>query len=170
MTEAGAPEPDVATDDAARPAIGVGPIVALAGGILLAVSSWLAWLNSFELPGAVGRSEPFSGYDTPARFLVDNDADLGGPSIGVLVLVVGTVALVGAIVRGAEPLALLAGVLGAVVGGLYVFQLSKRVDVINDELGLDASLTDLLGVGAYVAFLGGIAAIVGAVLALLRRM
>jgi hypothetical protein len=143
------------------PAIGLGPILAALGGLAFVLSSWLNWLGSFE------GSDAASAYDAPARFLVDVDSDLGGPSLGLLVLVVGIVVIVGAVVRGLGLLSLIGGVAALVIVVVFTFQLNRLVDDVNDA-GIDVSLSDFLDFGEYVAAAGAVLAIVGGALSLRR--
>jgi hypothetical protein len=164
VTEPASPDPDVARDTAVGPAIGVGPIVALIGGIVFALSSWLNWLA-----GVRGASEAASAYDAPARFLVDVDAGLGGPSLGAVVLHVGVVVIIGAVVRGLGLLSVVGGLLGLVIVVLFSFQLNRLVDRVTQIPALaDADLTDFLDFGEYAAAVGAVLAIVGGLLSLRR--
>ena len=93
--------------------------------MLVVVSAWLDWIRPSRPFGpAVG----FSAYNVPAQFLVRDNGlfvSRGGPSLGILVFLVGAACLVAALVRSASFLALPAGI-GAVGAGVwYVIRLQS---------------------------------------------
>jgi len=134
-------------------AVGPGQIVAVIGAIAVGVSCFLDWLSSGEgVPDRGASSVPFD-------ILWDSHAT-SGTSILVWLIPIAVAILVGALVPQLRPLALIGGIAAIVVGVLYMVQLQ---DLLNDA-GLDASFTDHVGVGAYVAVGGGVLGIVGAVL------
>src|SRR5207245_7632952 len=68
--------------------IGAGPIVALVGGLLYFIASWLSWLH-FDFRGSSSITQSFSAYDIPAHFLLDSRSDSGGLSLGIVIAVFG---------------------------------------------------------------------------------
>ncbi|HEX6310081.1 MAG TPA: hypothetical protein VF152_00475 [Acidimicrobiia bacterium] len=157
-----APAPPYASAPSPGPAIGVGPILAAIGGLAFGISSWLAWLGSVE------GSETASAYDAPAKFLIDVDAQLGGLSLGILVVIVAVLILVGAVVRGLGVVALAGGVIAMLIVILFTFQLNRLIDDLNESFDQNFSLTDFLDLGEYVAAVGAVLAIVGGILSLRR--
>jgi hypothetical protein len=135
-------------------------LVALSGGVLVVVSAWLDWIRPSR---PFGPSVGFSAYNVPAQFLVRDNGlfvSRGGPSLGVLVFLVGAACLVAALVRPVSFLALPAGI-GAV--GLAVWY------VVRLQSYTGSTFRDLVGVGAFVAIVGGLVAVLGGVLTLVRR-
>jgi hypothetical protein len=137
-----------------------GQLVALAGGVLVVVSAWLDWIRpSRPLGPAMG----LSAYDVPAQFLVRDSglfASRGGPSLGVLVLLLGAACLVAALVRPVAFLALPAGI-GAVVLAVWW--------TIRFRSFSNGTFDDLFGIGTVLVVIGGVAAIVGGILTLTGR-
>lgn len=144
----------------------IGPILAIVGGALLAIGSFLAWVT---LSGG-GLSETASGIDG---------------SDGYITLVAGVVAIAtgGAAMRaGRRALAVLAIVAGLVGGGVGLYDALSVRDQIADEIAsqqgipadqaraaidalIDSGQLDLsMGIGLYVVIAGGAIAIVGGVL------
>ena len=73
-------------------------LVALTGGVLIVVSAWLDWIRPSR---PCGPAMGLSAFDVPAQFLVRNRGlfiSRTGPSLGVLVFVLGAACLVGALV------------------------------------------------------------------------
>lgn len=126
------------------------------------MSAWITWVSGVEgAPGEIA-------FDEPARFLVDVDASIGGPSIGLLLLVVGFVVIAGASVHGFELAAVIGGVGALLIAGLFAFQLNRAVHQLSDEAMRRFRLTDFLALGVYVAAAGGVLAVVGGILSLRR--
>lgn len=162
MTDPTPPVPNAPPSTAAGPTLDAGPIVAAVGGIVVALSSWLAWLASVE------GSPTESAFEGPAWFLIDSSATRAGLSLGILVLVVGIIVIVGAVVRGMGILALIGGLLELLIILLFTYQLNRAVNDFNDGPGVDVNLTDFVGFGVYVALAGAVLAIVGGFMSLSR--
>jgi hypothetical protein len=152
----------------------VGAIVAIAGGALLAIGSFLAWA---EVSGG-GTSATAKGIDGDDGFIT-----LGAGIVAVLVGIL--------LLRQAKrPLAVLAIVAGLVGGGVAVYDALTAEDSVRGELAEQAAdqagisteqartlLDELvdsgqvqldisLGIGLYVVIAGGLLALVGGVLSL----
>ena len=162
MTDPTPPVSHVPSNGVPAPAIDAGAIIAAIGGITVALSSWLAWLS-----GADG-SPSATAYDGPAWFLIDHRATRAGLSLGVLALVVGTIVLVGAVVRGLGMLALIGGLLALLIVLLFTYQLTRAVNDFNEIPGVDVSITDFMGFGLLVALIGAVLAIIGGYLSIQR--
>lgn len=161
MTDPTPSVPDPSPGAVAAP-VDAGPIVAAAGGIAIAVSSWLAWIASVE------GSPTESAFEGPAWFLIDNHATRAGLSLGILGLAVGIIVIVGAVMQGMGMLALIGGLLELLIVLLFTYQLNRAVNDFNDGPGVDVNLTDFLGLGAYVALVGAVLAIIGGFMSLSR--
>jgi SH3-like domain-containing protein len=124
------------------------PLLLLAG-VLLIISPFLEWINGLNANAMdVGVSflwDPYSG----------SDFDLGW-----LLLILGAAALIiGVVPMNVRALAGIVGVLAIVVSIMFTIQLSS---LIGDFGGSFADTFDELAVGAYLALVGGLVALVGA--------
>jgi hypothetical protein len=134
-------------------------LVALAGGVLIVVSAWLDWIRPNR---PFGPATGFSAYDVPAQFLVRDSglfSSRAGPSLGVLVFLLGAACVVAALVRPLAFLAAPAGIASVVLAIWY----SLRLRNFSGALG------DYFGPGTAVVAIGGVVAIVGGILALAKR-
>jgi hypothetical protein len=138
----------------------VGRYMVVIGGALAAVSSWLNWgAKTREL--GVART----AYTIPAKFVIDDGVKVPGPglSLGVVVLVLGL--LVVLLAFSPTPWWKIAGLLtgGAVIvtAFLYVYQVRSVVHDAN----LGKSVRDFISIGPYLAVIGGLLAVGGAVIA-----
>jgi hypothetical protein len=99
----------------------------------------------------------------PAQFLVrDNGlfAPRGGPSLGLLVFVLGAGCLIAALVRPVGVLALPAGLGSVAIAIWYALRLRSFASGRFD---------DIFGVGTAVALIGGVVAIIGGILTVAKR-
>lgn len=119
-------------------------------GLAYLASAWFNWV-SFEGEGA-------SAYDGPLKFLIDNTAEPGGPSIGLTVFALGLLVAVTSLVRPVRYLASVFALAALAVAVVFVVQVQLLVGDLND-LGLDLSLGDFLGAGAYVGLVAALAAV-----------
>jgi hypothetical protein len=161
-----APAAPTATRSAGGFAIGPGQIVAIVGGLVLFVSSWLPWIRI-----DVGiASESFSAYKLPAHFLLDSQSEQGGLSLGIVIAFFG-VACIGAALlsgmRGLRVLALIVCVPAFLVVVLFLVQTKYLYDQLPGVV--EGGFFSVLGFGAYIALLGAIAAVVGGILALVIK-
>jgi hypothetical protein len=150
--------------------IGAGPIVALVGGLLYFIASWLAWLR-FEFSGTTSVTQSFSAYDIPAHFLLDSQSDEGGLSLGIVIAFFGFACLAAAVLSSTNHRL---GVLSIIAGGaafLVVVLFFIQTRYIIDALGpaFETGYFSVLRFGAYIAFLGAIASIVGGILTLVQK-
>ena len=157
----------------------VGRILIIVGGVLAALSSWLNWGAKTRELGAAR-----TAYTIPAKFVIDSGVKVpgGGLSLGVVMLVLGlivvavaliantgaTVAVLATAFAFAPPpwwkiLGLVVGAAAIVTGFLYVYQVRK---IVHDH-NLGKSVRDFISVGPYLAVIGGLVAVVGAVIALI---
>lgn len=150
--------------------IGAGPIVALVGGLLYFIASWLAWLR-FAFSGTTSVTQSFSAYDIPAHFLLDSRSESGGLSFGIVIAFFGFACLAGGVLSATNRRL---GLLSIVAGGaaflvVVIFLIQTRY--IIDALGpaFETGYFSVLRFGAYIAFLGAIASIVGGILTLVQK-
>jgi len=112
------------------------------------ISGAMKWLDGN--PG-------ITGYNVPARFLVDVEVVQEGASIGLLLVLLAVTGALGALV---PRLGFLCWVAGAAV--LVMVAEFVRVDPFADD---DLGRGDLVGVGVYVGAAAGIGLVVGGLLA-----
>jgi hypothetical protein len=138
----------------------VGRVLIVVGGVLAALSSWLNWGAKTRELGAAR-----TAYTIPAKFVIDSDAGPGSPglSLGIVVLVLGLLVVAVAFSPWWKIAGLLLGAAVIVTGLLYVYQVRK---VIHDA-NLGKSVRDFISIGPYLVIIGGLLAVVGAVIALI---
>jgi hypothetical protein len=150
--------------------IGAGPIVALVGGLLYFVAGWLAWLR-FEFSGTTSVTQSFSGYDIPAHYLLDSRSESGGLSLGIVIAFFGFACLAAAVLsatnRSLGLLSIVAGGAAFLVVVLFLIQTRYIIDALGPAF--ETGYFSVLRFGAYVAFLGAIASIVGGILTLVQK-
>jgi hypothetical protein len=144
-TPAAEPAPS-ATSNGDGPSIGIGLVVVVIGALMLIGSSFMAWLENEA-------GENLKGTEIGAEFLVDNTDEGEDPSLVVPLAIAAVVAGVGGLLRK-RLIAIVGGVLGVVIVGLFYYQV--------DDLGVD--VFDVIAAGFWVALAGSIAAIVGSLL------
>ena len=135
------------------PAVAPGQIVAGLGAIALIVSAFLNWQD------VLGHTA--KGTDVPVEFLVDKGVITGDPSILIALAIAGAMVIVGLFLPQLRVLAILGGALGVIVVVLYCVQVQRLIDASSTSIGL----FDFIAIGTYIAFVGGIAAVVGSALA-----
>jgi hypothetical protein len=179
-TETGPPSAAWGTPGAAVPAgvprpspgfqIGAGPIVALVGGLLYFIASWLSWLR-FAFSGTTSVTQSFSAYDIPAHFLLDSRSESGGLSLGIVIAFFGFACLVAAVLsatnRSLGLLSIVAGGAAFLVVVLFLIQTRYIIDALGPAF--ETGFFSVLRFGAYIAFLGAIASIVGGILTLVQK-
>jgi hypothetical protein len=180
-TQTGPPSAAWGTPGAAAPAgvprppspgfqIGAGPIVALVGGLLYFIASWLPWLR-FAFSGTTSVTQSFSAYDIPAHFLLDSRSESGGLSLGVVIAFFGFACLAAAVLNSTNRsfglLSIVAGAAAFVVVVLFLIQTRYIIDALGPAF--ETGFFSVLRFGAYIAFLGAIASIVGGILTLVQK-
>jgi len=145
--------------------------VAAVGGVLLAVSSFLAWYN-FNITGSGGESFSItgmggtSGTSEMAKFLAATASNAGIISVflGGMVLLPALLGL--ALNKKGFAIATLVFALMSVA--FMVLKLSQAAK-LGSDLGDSAMLTTSVGLGLYLGLLGAIIALVGSVLPLVMH-
>jgi hypothetical protein len=147
--------------------IGPGQIVALAGGLLFFVSSWMEWLHVSVSFGRRSASISYSSYKVPAHFLLDSQSNQGGLSLGILIAFLGVAciaaALLSALRRTLGILPIAVGGVSFVVMVLFYVQTSYAIDALPSAF--EKGYFSVLRYGAIIAMLGAIATVVGGILA-----
>jgi hypothetical protein len=137
--------------------IGIGQIVAIVGAIAVGVSCFLDWIDI-----SVGsNSLSGSASDVPVQFLFDKSTSADDPSILVLLVPAAILLLLGALIPKGKVFGILGGLLAIVIPVLYSVQVQRGLD--DDLSNLDISLTDFIGIGVYLALVGGIVGLLGAI-------
>jgi hypothetical protein len=138
----------------------VGRALIVVGGVLAALSSWVNWGAKTRELGAAR-----TAYTIPAKFVIDSGVKVpgGGLSLGIVVLVLGLLLAVAAFAPWWKVAGLVLGVVVIVTGFLYVYQVRT---VIHDH-NLGKSVRDFISIGPYLVIIGGLLAVVGAVIALI---
>ena len=151
--------------------VGPGQIVALAGGFVFFVSSWLEWLHVSVSFGQRSASLSYSSYKIPAHFLLDSQSNQGGLNLGILIAFLGVACIAGALLSGLRrPLAILpiaAGGVSLVVMILFFVQTGFAIDALPSAF--EKGYFSVLRYGAIIAMLAAIATLVGGILALIQK-
>jgi hypothetical protein len=164
-------EPQADTDAPPEP-LNLAPIAAvlvIAGPVLVALSGFLEWAGRNFKPA--GEAQAYGGFEVPAKFVIDSEANLDGSGLplGVLVLIVAAVALVGALapVPRARLWISAGGALAVVLVGLYAIQLNDFMDRVNESPFRGPGgfgVRNTIGFGAALCAFGGGVTLVGAAL------
>jgi hypothetical protein len=138
--------------------------------LLYFIASWLAWLR-FAFSGTTSVTQSFSAYDIPAHFLLDSRSESGGLSLGIVIAFFGFACLAAAVLSATNRRL---GLLSVVAGGaafLVVVLFLIQTRYIIDALGpaFETGYFSVLRFGAYIAFVGAIASIVGGILTLVQK-
>ncbi|MGQ0804952.1 MAG: hypothetical protein ACT4PI_13960 [Actinomycetota bacterium] len=145
----------------------IAAILVIAGPVLVALSSFLEWAGRNFKPA--GEAQTFGGFEVPAKFLIDSEANLDGSGLplGIVVLVVAAVALVGVLapVPRARLWIWVGGALAVLIPVAYMVQLNdfmERVNMAFPPGGFGARNT--VGFGAVLCGVGGAVTLAGAAL------
>jgi len=138
--------------------------------LLYFVAGWLAWLR-FAFSGTTSVTQSFSAYDIPAHFLLDSRSESGGLSLGIVIAFFGFACLVAAVLsatnRSLGLLSIVAGGAAFLVVVLFLIQTRYIIDALGPAF--ETGFFSVLRFGAYIAFLGAIASIVGGILTLVQK-
>jgi hypothetical protein len=147
-----------------------GAIVALVGGLLYFVSSWLAWLR-FAFSGTTSVSESFSAYDIPAHFLLDSGSESGGISLGIVIAFFGFACIATAIITVTNSrlgfLTVIAGSAGLLVVVVFLIQTVNIIDQLPPAF--ETGYFSVLRFAAYIALVGAIGTVVGGILSMVQK-
>jgi len=150
--------------------IGAGPIVALVGGLLYFIASWLSWLH-FEFRGTGSVTQSFTAYDIPAHFLLDSRSNAGGLSLGIVIAFFGFACLAAAVLSATNRrlglLSVIAGGAALLVVVLFLVQTRYIIDALGPSF--ESGFFSVLRFGVYIALLGAIGSVVGGILTLVQK-
>lgn len=133
-----------------RPAVTAAAVLLLAGGLLVAIGSFVTW---FSVPGV-----SFTGFSSSS-----DDTTRDGPvflTLGLLLIAAGVILLVARRILGVAIAAIVVAV-GAIVAGFA--DLADILD-LKDRFGVVT-----VGPGLYMCIIGGLVALGGAIAATARR-
>jgi hypothetical protein len=151
--------------------MGPGQIVALAGGFVFFVSSWMEWLRVSVSVGPRSASLTYSSYKIPAHYLLDSQSNQGGLNLGILIAFLGVACIAGALLSGLRrPLAILtiaAGGAAFLVMVLFFVQTVYAIDAL--PAAFEKGYFSVLRYGAIIAMLGAIATLIGGILSLVLK-
>jgi len=99
-------------------------------------------------------------WDVPARFVWSYHSPRGGPSLGWLVLGIAVAILALGFVGNARTAARVLAAVEASVAIMYLVQLGRLVNDSPTARRIDLGLTDLAGLGVYVALVASTALLV----------
>jgi hypothetical protein len=152
-----APTAPAETSGSGSASISPGQVLAGIGAIATVVSIFLNWA---DVTGP-GGTATLKGTDVPLQFLWDKGTQSTDPSL-ILPLVVAAVLIgVGLLLPTARLAVFIGGGLAIAVSALYCVQVQRGLDAgLGDRLNI--TLTDFISIGVYLAFAGGVLAIVGA--------
>jgi hypothetical protein len=120
-------------------------VIGAIGAVAVFVSAFLAWF-SFEGPDG-----SLNGTSVPVEFLWNTSIGGDGVSLLVALAPLALLIIVGAIFGQARFLAILGGVLAIVAAVLFTIQTGE----LMNDLHIDESTFDAIGIGPYIAFAGG---------------
>src|SRR5262245_1024060 len=152
--------------------IGPGQIVALAGGFVFFVSSWMEWLHVSVSVGQRWASLSYSSDQIAARALLDAQSNQGGLNLGILIAVLGVACLAAALLSAlGRPLGILtiaAGGVSFLVMVLFFVQTGYAIDAL--PAAFEKGYFSVLRYGALVAMLAAVATLIGGILSLVQWM
>ena len=116
-------------------------------------------------------TQSFTAYDIPAHFLLDSRSNSGGLSLGIVIAFFGFACLVAAVLSATNRRLGLLSVIAGGVAFLVVVLFLVQTRYIIDALGpsFESGFFSVLRFGAYIAFVGAIASIVGGILTLVQK-
>jgi hypothetical protein len=136
-------------------------------GIAAVVASMLLhWLDFTVSIAGLRRNSTANAWDVPAAFLFDYKTNSNDPSLLIVLVPIAALALADVLLFRHRVVTFLAGIATLATVGLYAYQLDRTANRIAEASRniLNPSVTDLAGLAPYVALVGGILLLVGAVL------
>jgi hypothetical protein len=173
MTDADTPDPGDASPPptrapfAPRPlTVGPGQILVLLGAVAITASIFLHWLDFTLSVLGVHRSTSANAADVPVAFLFNYKTSSTDPSLLIVLVPIVVLVLIDVLLFRHRIVTIVAGIATLATVGLYCYQLNRTTDRISAAFHsiINPSLTDLLGIGVYVAFAGGVLLLIGALL------
>lgn len=137
-----------------KPTYGFGSLVALLAALAIALSTFLAW------NGDDAFDESSSGSDFSIQFLWDTTPASDQPSLLFILLPAALLVLLGTFIPRARILAIIGGAVALATAVLFFVSVSR---VISDS-DFDGSAFEVMGIGWWLAGIGGLVAIIGALM------
>ncbi|MGI9053652.1 MAG: hypothetical protein ACR2HQ_13575 [Ilumatobacteraceae bacterium] len=141
-----------------KPTYGFGSLLALLSALAIAISAFLSWARAGDLFNVANAN------DVSIQFLwgPNLDALLAGdqPSLLYLLLAAAILVLLGTFIPRLRVLAILGGAVAVATAVLFFISMSR---LISDN-DVDEAAFELIGIGWWFAGIGGLVAILGAVL------
>jgi len=172
-------------------AASMGPMLAVAGGVLLAVGSVLTWAKASLDLDAFAQALGVDPVQLQGAVGVETSKVIAGTSTsdGKLALACGLVAVILGVIAYSKKdrwktLGVVTMIAGAVGGGIALYDVTKKDDVISEakeavgptlaSIGLDSSILDdifkvSLGIGIWICVIGGIVALLGGLMMIMNR-
>jgi SH3-like domain-containing protein len=133
----------------------------LLGGIALIVATFLTWMKALE----AFMTPSFNGWDVGLPILWNITSPGDQPRIGLIVLILGIVALAAAFIpKAGRGLAAFTGLLGLVVSGLYIVQVIRLWGQEPINAGAGDTLSHAVGIGPWIALAGAVLLLIGAMI------
>lgn len=146
---------DVDRHDVVRkPTYGFGSLVALLAALAIAVSTFLAW------NGDDAFDESSSGADFSIQSLWDTAPASGQPSLLFILLPAAILVLIGTFIPRARLLAIIGGAAALATAVLFFISISRRIS----DSEYDGAAFEVMGIGWWLAGIGGLVAIIGALM------
>jgi hypothetical protein len=141
-----------------KPTYGLGSLLALLGGLAIALSTILVWGKE-----GLFQDGETKGSSTSIQFLWDiSPADTEQPAVLFVLLPAAILVLIGAFIPRLRVLALIGGIVALVVAVLFVISVGRATS--SSDLTIDEGTFELIGIGVWLAGIGGIVAIIGALM------
>jgi len=118
--------------------------------VAMLISAFLPWAGSGG-----------NAFDIPFTFLLTTDDTWGGPSLGLLLMLVATAAIGTVVVRNMGKYQLIAGGVAAGIAALFLVQLIRLLlDFFTFNAAIGSLFTDSFGLGPWLLLASGIVLIV----------
>ena len=131
----------------------------LIGAIALIVATFLSWMKALSAFG----TPSVNGWDVGLPILWNITSPGDQPRIGLILLIVGIVALAAAFIpKAGRGVAAFCGLLGLVISGLYVIQVIRFWGQDPVNAGAGDTLSNAVGIGPWVALAGAVLLLIGA--------
>jgi hypothetical protein len=132
----------------------------MVGGLLVIASAFLPWLGDDDTPLGLEESTPAFSNELPFVSLFDF-AGRGTVesffSIGLVLMLLGVIALILSFAAGARVGRVLIGVLLIAICGLFVIRVIRSLS----DLGGSGAFFNVTGLGVYLALVGGVLIVLG---------
>jgi hypothetical protein len=147
----------------------IATILVIAGPVLVAISSFLEWVGRNYKDLETGGTLGFSGFEVPAKFVIDSKANVDGSGlpIAVLVLLAAAIALIGVLapVPASRIWIIVGGGLATLIPLAFLVQLNDFMERVNEVFGDQGfGARNTVGFGAVLCGFGGVVTLLGTAL------